>query len=136
MPRYESNAGRITALRGRAKTPGAFFCSEKRVFERKNLPLSASRLGLSYDPKLIEEALVAFDEDNSGRLQRPTTGRDLQFRWFLRVGETVSGFGRWRVFWKATDRAPSFELSIVRIGLKTTELRVENELQIAACGWG
>ena len=29
--------------------------------------------------------------------------RDLEFRWCLRVVETVSGFGRWSVFWTATD---------------------------------
>ena len=49
--------------------------------------------------------------------------RDLQFRWCLRLVETVSGGDFSKVFWKATDRAPSFELSIVRIGLETTELQ-------------
>ena len=29
--------------------------------------------------------------------------RDLQFRWCLRLVEAVSGFGRSKVFWKATD---------------------------------
>ena len=34
------------------------------------------------------------------------------------------------MFWKATDRASSLELSIVQIGQETTESRVENEKQI------
>ena len=62
--------------------------------------------------------------------------RDLQFRGSLSLVETVSGFGRWRVFYNDTDLCESLELSIVRIGLETTELRGENDVQIAACRWG
>ena len=44
-------------------------------------------------------------------------------RWRLRLVETgVWALLRSRVFWKATDCAPSFELSIVQIGRATTEL--------------
>ena len=53
---------------------------------------------------------------------RRTTVSIENSRWCLRLVETVSGFGRWRVFWRATDRASSVELSKVRIGLETTEL--------------
>ena len=52
-----------------------------------------------------------------GVMPAPTSNdsNDLEFRWFLRLVETV-GRRHWRVFWKTTDRASTFEQSIVRIG--------------------
>ena len=40
------------------------------------------------------------------------------------------------MFWKATDLCESFELSIVQIGLETTELRGDNEIQLDTVGGG
>ena len=52
------------------------------------------------------------------------------------MGETVSGFGRSRVFSNDTDRASTVELSKVRIGLETTELRVGESAPRRARGDG
>ena len=46
---------------------------------------------------------MLLDADGGGK-RRPTTGRDLQFRWCLRVVKTSVERGRSNVFWKATDR--------------------------------
>ena len=58
---------------------------------------------------------------------------DVHFRWCWRLGETVSGFGRWRVFWKATWTCASrlFNCPKVQIGLETYR-RYESETQIAS----
>ena len=55
-----------------------------------------------------------------------STGIRPRIRPFGVLGETVSGFGRSMVFWRAMDGASSSELSIVQIGLETTELRVDD----------
>ena len=60
---------------------------------------------------------------------------DLQFRWCLRMVETVSGEDDRECSGKSQDTSESFELSKVRIGPETTELRGDNEMQIAACRW-
>ena len=66
--------------------------------------------------------------------QRPTTGRDLEFRWFFGVVET----GDWarKIESVLEIHGPCALFGIVQIGLETTELRGDNEMQIAACRWG
>ena len=65
------------------------------------------------------------------------TGRDLEFRSFLRLVETGVGRGRRRVFWNVTDRANTLELSIVaesETGNSRLEIRVDSETRMAPVG--
>ena len=57
---------------------------------------------------------------DGSRFQRPTTGRDLQFRSYLRLVETgVEASDDGECSGKPRDTCESFELSIVQIGLET-----------------
>ena len=71
------------------------------------------------------------------RLGRPlelsvATGRDFcNSGWCVRVVETVSGLWTVESVLESHGLRESFELSIVHVGLETTELRVENETRVA-----
>ena len=64
--------------------------------------------------------------------------RDLEFRWSLRVVETVSDEDSSRVCWrKSRGRASTLELSIVQIGLKTfRDTSRFTKRESRACRWG
>ena len=52
------------------------------------------------------------------------------------MGETVSGFGRWRVFWRATDRASRWNSLSSESDLKRLSYTSRERNANRYCGWG
>ena len=85
--------------------------------------------GLEFLSPLLMDRVFAWNAATMS-IAASTHGIDLEFSWCLRVVETSVEARTMESVLESHGPCESLELSIVRLGLETSELRVDNDMQI------